>query len=119
MKMQEPHATLSKVCLNPRSSRTYCHFAWIGSVAISGKTVTHLEYQAYSKLALKTIRGIIHEAAASVSRSDHHPALDAPVPALIRCVVHHRLGTVPVGEPSIGMYDSQSILFMIREIPVL
>lgn len=66
-----------------------------------GKTVTHLEYEAYSKLALKTIVGIVHKAAASISRSDHHSSNDTPVSSLIRCAVHHRLGTVSVGEPSI------------------
>jgi len=49
--------------------------------------VTRLEYQAYSKLAIKTMSDIIRSAHSSCS--------------LIRCVVYHRLGPVPVGEPSI------------------
>lgn len=65
-----------------------------------GKVVTRLEYQAYSKLAMKTITDIIRTAHQSVTRSTHHPA-PAAVPSIISCAVHHRLGTVPVGEPSI------------------
>lgn len=65
-----------------------------------GKVVTKLEYQAYSKLAIKTISDILTTTRASVSRSSHDPSPDA-VSSLIRCTVHHRLGTVPVGEPSI------------------
>ncbi|KAF7347871.1 hypothetical protein MVEN_01545000 [Mycena venus] len=44
-----------------------------------GKIVTRLEYQAYSTLAIKTMANI----------------------PIIRCAVHHRLGVVPVAEPSI------------------
>jgi molybdopterin synthase catalytic subunit len=70
--------------------------------------VTRLEYQAYSKLALKTMTGIVRGAASSISRSDHHPTTgnEMSVSSLIRCAIHHRLGTVPVGEPSIGAYDT-------------
>lgn len=62
--------------------------------------MTRLEYQAYSKLAMKTMTDIIRTAHQSVTRSAHHPA-PAAVPSIISCAVHHRLGTVPVGEPSI------------------
>jgi len=62
--------------------------------------VTRLEYQAYSKLAIKTIAESIRNAHNSVSPSAHHSA-HHHVPSLISCAVHHRLGTVPVGEPSI------------------
>jgi molybdopterin synthase catalytic subunit len=66
---------------------------------VSDKVVTHLEYQAYSKLAIKTMAEIIHAASRLASRSDH---LSPPATSSqIRCAVHHRLGTVPVGEPSI------------------
>ncbi|KAJ8595924.1 molybdenum cofactor synthesis 2 [Rhizopogon salebrosus TDB-379] len=65
-----------------------------------GKVVTRLEYQAYSKLAIKTMTDIIRTAHQSVTRSTHHPAPVA-VPPIISCALHHRLGTVPVGEPSI------------------
>lgn len=71
----------------------------------TGKTVTRLEYQAYTKLALKTMAEIIRDASHSVTRSEHQPPSQhdsARVTALIRCNVHHRIGTVPVGEPSIG-----------------
>ncbi|KAG2044901.1 Molybdopterin biosynthesis MoaE [Suillus americanus] len=66
----------------------------------TGKVVTRLEYQAYSKLAIKTMTDIIRTAHQSVARSTHHPA-PAAVPSIISCAVHHRLGAVPVGEPSI------------------
>lgn len=36
----------------------------------------------------------------NVSRSDHDPTPNTISP-LIRCTIYHRLGTVPVGEPSI------------------
>jgi len=68
--------------------------------SFKGKVVTRLEYQAYSKLAIKTMSDILRTAHGSISRSDHHTASQA-TPSLIRCVVHHRLGTVPVREPSI------------------
>ncbi|EIM92539.1 molybdenum cofactor synthesis 2 [Stereum hirsutum FP-91666 SS1] len=68
--------------------------------SFKGKVVTKLEYQAYSKLAIKTISDILTTTRASVSRSSHDPSPNAVSP-LIRCTVHHRLGTVPVGEPSI------------------
>lgn len=44
---------------------------------------------------------IMQAAAASISRSDHHPD-NLKVRSLVRCAIYHRLGTVPVGEPSIG-----------------
>ncbi|KAK7694733.1 hypothetical protein QCA50_001921 [Cerrena zonata] len=66
----------------------------------SGKVVTRLDYQAYSKLAIKTMSNIIRETHAKFSRSTHQ-APDLPVQSIIRCSVYHRLGTVPVGEPSI------------------
>ncbi|KAI5121289.1 hypothetical protein M0805_002332 [Coniferiporia weirii] len=62
-----------------------------------GKVVTRLEYQAYSRLAIKTMASILRAARSSVSRSDHDPT----APSLIHCALYHRLGTVPVGEPSI------------------
>jgi len=51
------------------------------------KAVTLLEYQAYTKLAIKTMEDIIRKVQSESQ--------------LIKCAVHHRLGTVPVGEPSI------------------
>lgn len=55
-----------------------------------GKVVTRLEYQAYSKLAIRSMVEIVR----NVTTSDS-------APSLISCAVHHRLGTVPVGEASI------------------
>ncbi|KAH9837206.1 molybdenum cofactor synthesis 2 [Rhodofomes roseus] len=65
-----------------------------------GQVVTRLDYQAYSKLAIKTMADIIRAAHANHSRSSHHPE-QSHVTSLIRSAVYHRLGTVPVGEPSI------------------
>ena len=66
----------------------------------TGKVVTRLEYQAYSRLAIKTMVQILKDARVAVSRSTHQPSLHS-IPSLISCAVHHRLGAVPVGEPSI------------------
>ncbi|KAF8632561.1 hypothetical protein AX15_001771 [Amanita polypyramis BW_CC] len=68
--------------------------------SFNGKTVRKLEYQAYTKLALRTMMEIMRDAAHSVSRSDHVPA-NSTAPPIIRCALHHRIGTVPVGEVSI------------------
>ncbi|GBE78002.1 molybdenum cofactor synthesis 2 [Sparassis latifolia] len=68
--------------------------------SFKGKLVTRLDYQAYSKLAVKTIADIIHKAHTAHARSAHHPEPSSGSP-VIRCAVHHRLGTVPVGNPSI------------------
>lgn len=54
----------------------------------TGKVVTRLDYQAYTKLALKTIDDIL--ASTRKSTTD-----------VLHVTVYHRLGTVPVGEPSI------------------
>lgn len=62
--------------------------------------MTRLEYQAYTKLALKTMADVLRTARESVHRSSHHPA-PATVPSLLHAAVHHRLGSVPVGQPSI------------------
>ena len=58
-----------------------------------------MDYQAYSKIAIKTMANILHDARTQVSRSEHH--MPGTVATLLKCAVHHRLGTVPVGEPSI------------------
>ena len=42
---------------------------------------------------------IMREARQQTSRSEHHP--EGYVSSILKCAVHHRLGTVPVGEPSI------------------
>ena len=67
----------------------------------TGKVVTRLDYQAYSKLAIKTMAGIVQNAHKTYMRSEHHTGAAIPSQSLIRSAVHHRLGTVPVGEPSI------------------
>ncbi len=68
--------------------------------ASAGKTVTRLDYQAYSSLAIKTMANILRDARNKFARSDHQTN-EQQVSAVIKCAVHHRLGTVPVGEPSI------------------
>ena len=60
----------------------------------TGKVVTRLDYEAYSKLAIKTMADIIRTAYETVP--------------LIHCAVHHRLGRVPVGEASIVIAVSSS-----------
>lgn len=42
---------------------------------------------------------IIQRARQQTARSEHHD--EGYVSSIIKCAVHHRLGTVPVGEPSI------------------
>ena len=64
-----------------------------------GRAVTRLEYQAYSKLAIKTMVQILQDARKAVI-STYQPPLHN-IPPLTSCVIHHRLGTVPVGEPSV------------------
>jgi molybdopterin synthase catalytic subunit len=55
--------------------------------------VTRLEYQAYTKLALNTMTEIVTRV---------REVWDEQGKPLVKCVIHHRLGTVPVGNPSIG-----------------
>ena len=70
------------------------------STQYKGRVVTRLDYHAYSKLAIKTMAHVLRAAHEQFSRSAHQPE-GTNVPTLIKCAVHHRLGTVPVGEPSI------------------
>jgi molybdopterin synthase catalytic subunit len=71
----------------------------------AGKKVTRLVYQAYSKIAIKTLCTIASNAIASATHSAHQPEPTSGkgVPAIIRCAIHHRLGEIPVGETSVGM----------------
>jgi len=69
--------------------------------SFQGQAVTRLEYQAYSKMAVKTMTDIFISAHANATRSEHAASSGPPVSPLLHCVVHHRLGIVPVGEPSI------------------
>jgi molybdopterin synthase catalytic subunit len=65
-----------------------------------GKVVVRLEYQAYSKLALKTMDNIL----SSVRHSNQQTApshISGVIPTVIHATIHHRLGEVPVGQPSI------------------
>ena len=68
---------------------------------VSGQVVTRLEYQAYSTMAVKTMTDIFLSAHANATRSEHAVPSGPPVSPLLHCVVHHRLGVVPVGEASI------------------
>lgn len=63
--------------------------------------MTRLDYQAYSKLAIKTMADIIRAAHTTYARSAHSPDQTLSTTSLVKSAVYHRLGTVPVGEPSI------------------
>lgn len=65
--------------------------------------MTRLEYQAYSAVAIRTMFNIGHDAIKAASRSNHQLRGNPSNTQLTtRCAIHHRLGTVPIGEPSIG-----------------
>lgn len=82
--------------------------------------MTRLEYQAYSKLAIKTMANIAENAIKSATRSQHQPSTDTNrVPSLIRCAIHHRLGTVAVGEPSIGKAKTSGFFNIELNIPMV
>jgi len=57
------------------------------------KEVTLLEYQAYTKLAITTMKSIAQQA---LNKNKDHPSK-----RIIRVAIEHRLGIVPVREPSI------------------
>ncbi|KAI0322658.1 molybdenum cofactor synthesis 2 [Amylostereum chailletii] len=67
--------------------------------SFKGRVVTRLEYEAYTKLALKTMANILGAARKSAAQPSHNPT--GTVPGLLHTAVHHRLGMVPVGDPSI------------------
>ncbi|GAB1525389.1 molybdenum cofactor biosynthesis protein [Rhizoctonia solani] len=72
----------------------------------NGKQVTRLEYEAYSKLAIKSMAKIATDARnLKVSPHDFGPTSFTPAPtdaaSLTLIAIHHRLGEVPVGEASI------------------
>ncbi|KAI0778266.1 molybdenum cofactor synthesis 2 [Trametes elegans] len=70
--------------------------------SFKGRVVTRLDYQAYSKMAIKTMADILRDTHSRYTWSGHQAAsTDATSKSLFRSAVHHRLGTVPVGEPSI------------------
>lgn len=72
-----------------RSARAGANVLFLGTTRdrFNDRPVSHLSYQAYPKLALKTLRQI-----ASEVREKH---------ALEKVVIVHRLGEVPIGEESI------------------
>ena len=72
-----------------------------GLLSVPGQVVTRLEYQAYSEMAVKTMADIFLSAHANATRSEHAVPSGPPISPLLHCVVHHRLGVVPVGEASI------------------
>jgi molybdopterin synthase catalytic subunit len=63
--------------------------------------VTRLEYQAYTPLAMKTLSSIIEQAHISWTQPTDLTPLAPTSEALLRVVVIHRLGVVPVGQTSI------------------
>lgn len=69
---------------------------------LSGKQVTRLEYQAYTPLAMKTLVKILNQSHALPWSSISSDADLAPSETrLLKSIVIHRLGSVPVGETSI------------------
>ncbi|QRW13867.1 molybdenum cofactor biosynthesis protein [Ceratobasidium sp. AG-Ba] len=73
----------------------------------NGKQVVRLEYEAYSKLAIKSLRKIASDAR-NLDVPPHEfgptsatPASSTSAASLTKIAIHHRLGSVPVGEASI------------------
>ncbi|KAF9644404.1 molybdenum cofactor synthesis 2 [Thelephora ganbajun] len=69
--------------------------------SFQGQVVARLEYQAYSRMAVKTMTDVFLSVHANATRSEHAVPSRPPVSPLLHCAVHHRLGVVPVGEASI------------------
>ncbi|KAH9818517.1 Molybdopterin biosynthesis MoaE [Melampsora americana] len=69
----------------------------------TGRKVTHLSYESYTSLAIKTMLKIINEA-----RTHHTSTLQA---SDSKIVIHHLLGECPVGETSIiiGVSSAQRV----------
>ena len=65
------------------------HVIFVGTVRNSskGETVTHLEFEAYDSMAIKELEKIAHQL-----------SLRFPIHAI---ALHHRLGTVHVGEEAV------------------
>ncbi|KAF8736530.1 hypothetical protein AX14_014366 [Amanita brunnescens Koide BX004] len=93
---------VERVINSVKDDRAGATVSFIGTTrnSFNGKVVRKLEYQAYTRLALKTMTGIMRDATKSVARSEHATASN-PASSIIRCALYHRIGTVPVGEPSI------------------
>ncbi|KAI0032733.1 molybdenum cofactor synthesis 2 [Vararia minispora EC-137] len=68
--------------------------------SFKGKVVTRLEYQAYTKLALKTMNDILQLVLRSLHQTSPNPVSGA-IANILHATIHHRIGEVPVGEPSI------------------
>jgi len=66
--------------------------------SFQGQGVMRLEYQAFSKMAVKMMGDIFQSAHANATRSEHAVASGPPASPLLHCMVYHRLGVVPVGE---------------------
>ncbi|KAG9086244.1 Molybdopterin synthase catalytic subunit [Ceratobasidium sp. UAMH 11750] len=73
----------------------------------NGKRVVRLEYEAYSKLAIKSLSKIANNARKlDIPPHEFGPtstssASSTSAASLTRIAIHHRLGSVPVGEASI------------------
>ncbi|KAF9518253.1 hypothetical protein BS47DRAFT_1359030 [Hydnum rufescens UP504] len=89
---------LNSVVDSVRRDRAGAVALFIGTTRdeFQGKTVTRLEYQAYTRLAMKTLSSIIEQAHTSWTQPT-----DLTPEALLRVAVIHRLGAVPVGQTSI------------------
>ncbi|TFK97424.1 molybdenum cofactor synthesis 2, partial [Pterulicium gracile] len=80
--------------------------------SFQGKKVRRLEYEAYSKLAMRTMIEVLEDARTMTDDLMHRTPSHAPASfsqlrpsktpsSLIKLALHHRLGSVPVGQPSI------------------
>ncbi|KAF8598073.1 MoaE-domain-containing protein [Ceratobasidium sp. AG-I] len=73
----------------------------------NGKRVIRLEYEAYSKLAIKIMANIASKARHldipphDFGSTSSTPVAPSSATLLTRISIHHRLGSVPVGESSI------------------
>ncbi|TDL28611.1 molybdenum cofactor synthesis 2 [Rickenella mellea] len=65
--------------------------------SFNGRIVTSLEYHAYSKLAIKTMGRILQNTVAAFPSDSCSSNATSP----LRAAIHHRLGVVGVGQPSV------------------
>ncbi|KAJ7071078.1 Molybdopterin biosynthesis MoaE [Mycena amicta] len=85
----EPQAIIASVGNDPGAGAIAVFIGITRKDNLNGKIVARLQYQAYSKLAIKTMANIMEDVDQSVSTTTG------------RYAIYHRLGVVPVGEPSI------------------
>ncbi|KAM0752447.1 MoaE-domain-containing protein [Meredithblackwellia eburnea MCA 4105] len=107
----------AKIEATVRSTKAGAVVSFVGYTRdeFQGKTVTHLEYESYTSLAIKTLRSILIEARnlPAPAATTHHcfdhshhveerPINEAPPPIEITSMtVHHLLGSSPPLTPSL------------------